>query len=174
MKKVQYCIISILASLLLAFGGCASNTVKPRAFEVRLTLDPALAGMSLQVDLIGANTLADLPKWTTYSVTEYWQPDNPLRRDDSHLCAQFGRGLPAKLVVARDHPHWQTWLKSGVSHLVILADLPGVTSDQAGNADPRRLLIPLDKKLWNSKDPLEIVIQTGGLKLLTKQKNKKE
>lgn len=174
MKSIQSILVSLVAAALFAFGGCASSTVKPRAFEVRLTVDPAMANTSLQVDLIGANTLADLPKWTTYSVAEYWQPDNPLRRDDSHLCAQFGRGLPAKLVVGREHPHWQVWLKSGVSHLVILADLPGISNDQAGNADARRLIIPLDKKLWDRKAPLEILITESGMKLLTKQKNQKE
>jgi hypothetical protein len=174
MKPVQSLLLSLIALVLLGCGGCASNTVKPRAFEVRITVDPKLANTSLQVDLIGANTLADLPKWTSYSVTEYWQPDNPLRRDDSHLSAQFGRGLPTTVTVSREHPHWQTWLKSGVAHLVILADLPGVSNDQTGNADPRRLIIPLDKKLWKRKAPLEILIQEAGMKLLTKQKNEKE
>lgn len=173
MKPVSPIVFFLMAVVLFACGGCASSMVKPRAFEVRLTLDPALTNTSLQVDLIGANTLADLPKWTSYSVSEYWQPDNPLRRDDSHLCAQFGRGLPARVVIKREHPHWQMWLKSGASHLVILADLPGVATDHVGNADPRRLIIPLDKKLWNRKAPLEILIQEGGLKLLTKQKAEK-
>lgn len=174
MKSAQQLLVFLFAAVLLTGFGCNSNTVKPRAFEVRLTVDPALANTSLQVDLVGANTLADLPKWASYSVTEYWQPDNPLRRDASHLCAQFGRGMPTLVTVGRDHPHWQTWLKSGVAHLVILADLPGVSNDQAGNADPRRLIIPLDKKLWNGKAPLEILIQEGGLKLLTKQKAQKQ
>jgi len=82
--------------------------------------------------------------------------------------------LPAKVTISAQHPHWQTWLKSGVAHLVILADIPVITNDQAGNADARRLIIPLDKKLWNRKDPLEILIQESGIKLQTKQKNPKE
>jgi hypothetical protein len=51
-----------------------------------------------------------------------------------------------------------------------MADLPGSAVDQNGNADSRRLIIPLDKKLWRRGDPLEILIQEGGIKLLTKQK----
>lgn len=165
----RFALIVFALFALIAGSGCNSTRVKPRAFEVILTIDKPLVGTSLQVDLIGANSLADLPKWTTYSVTEYWQPDNPLRRDDAHLCAQFGRGLPTKVTVSREHPHWQAWIKSGVAHLVIMADLPGVSNDQIGNADPRRLIIPLDKKLWSRKAPLEILIQEGGIKLLSKQ-----
>jgi hypothetical protein len=156
--------------MILAGGGCASNTVKPRAFEVLMSVDKPLERTSLQVDLIGANTLADLPKWTSYSVTDYWQPDNPQRRDASKITFQFGRGFPIKVSISRDDPLWQTWLKSGVAHLVVMADLPGVATDQVGNADPRRLIIPLDKKLWPSGAPLELIIQEGGIKLLTKQK----
>ncbi|MFT3784278.1 MAG: hypothetical protein QM790_19900 [Nibricoccus sp.] len=175
MKSALHLLSCCLLTLgLLGSAGCASNTVKPRAFEVRVKVDESLANTSLQVDLIGANSLADLPKWTTYSITEYWQPDNPLRKDATHLTAQFGRGLPITVTVPRDHPHWLSWLKSGVAHLVIIADLPGIANDQLGNADPRRLIIPLDKKLWPRRAPLEILVKDSGLKLLTKQKAQKE
>lgn len=173
MKLHQLTFLTLISLGLFLAGGCNSTTVKPRAFEVHLTVDKALAGTSLQVDLIGANTLADLPKWTSYSVTEYWQPDNPQRRDASRVTYQFGARQPLKVVLDREDPRWQAWLNAGVQNLVIMADLPGAATDQAGNADPRRLIIPLDKKLWRSGDPLEIVIQEGGLRLITKQKRLK-
>jgi hypothetical protein len=170
MKPIRFALIPFAALALSLGSGCTSTTVKPRAFEVQLTVDKALEATSLQVDLIGANTLADLPKWTSYSVTDYWQPDNAQRRDASKFTFQFGRGLPTKVTINREDPKWDPWLKSGVAHLVILADLPGAAIDQPGNADPRRLIIPLDKKLWKRSAPLEILIQEGGIKLLTKQK----
>jgi len=170
MKLTFLALIPLAAFSLFCASGCTSTTVKPRAFDVKLTIDKPLASTSLQVDLIGANTLADLPKWSTYSVTEYWQPDNTQRRDASKITFQFGRGLSTTVAISREDPRWQSWLKSGVAHLVIMADLPGAATDQVGNADPRRLIIPLDKKLWKRSDPLEIVIQEGGIKLLTKQK----
>lgn len=163
-----------LVALLLGVAGCVSKTVKPRPFEVRLSVDKALAATSLQVDLIGANALADLPKWTSYSATGYWQPDNPQRRDASKLTFQFGRGLPEQVVLDRKDPRWDPWLKAGVTYLVIMADLPGANTDQIGNADARRLIVPLDRKLWKRRAPLEILIQEGGIKLLTKQKAQKE
>jgi hypothetical protein len=173
MKLISLALIPMTALVLLLGNGCASSPVKPRAFEVQLTFDKPLENASLQVDLIGANSLADLPKWTSYSVTEYWQPDNPQRRDASKFTYQYRRGFPVTVKIARDNPLWQTWLKSGVEYLVVIADLPGAATDQAGNADPRRLIIPLDKKLWKYNAPLEIVIQEGGIKLLTKQKTQK-
>jgi len=166
-------LIPLIAVGLSFASGCASRTVKPRAFEINLSVDKPLEFTSLQVDLVGANTLADLPKWTTYSVTEYWQPDNPQRRDASRITFQFGRGISKKVTLSREDPRWEPWLKAGVAHLVIIADLPGAAVDQNGNADSRRLIIPLDKKLWRRRDPLEIVIQEGGIKLLTKQKAEK-
>ncbi len=163
-------VLSLGVCLLLLNGGCASRTIKPRAFQVNLTVDKALESTSLQVDLVGANALADLPKWTSYSVTEYWQPDNPQRRDALRITYQFGRGISNIVTLSRDDVRWQSWLKGGVAYLVIMADLPGSAVDQNGNADSRRLIIPLDKKLWRSSDMLEILIQEGGIRLLTKQK----
>ena len=174
MKLVHLALIPLAVLALFVGSGCATSAGKPRSFEVRVTVDKSLEFTSLQVDLIGANTLADLPKWTTYSVTSYWQPDNPQRRDANKITHQFGHGLPASVVLGREDPRWQEWLRSGVAHLVVMADLPGVATDQPGNADPRRLIIPLDRKLWSYGAPLEIVIQEGGIKLLTKQKPGKQ
>ena len=170
MKLAHLILIPLTALTLLVSSGCNSSTVKPRAFEVNLTIDKPLESTSLQVDLVGANALADLPKWTSYSVTEYWQPDNPQRRDASRITYQFGRGISNKITLSRDDVRWQPWLKGGVAYLVIMADLPGSAVDQNGNADSRRLIIPLDKKLWRRNDSLEILIQEGGIRLQTKQK----
>jgi hypothetical protein len=173
MKPINFILTLSFTLALIVFGGCNSTTVKPRAFDVQLTIDKSLESTSLQVDLIGANTLADLPKWTSYSVTDYWQPDNPQRRDAPKITFQFGRGLPASGNVSRYDPRWEPWMKTGAAYLVVIADLPGVATDQAGNADSRRLIIPLDKKLWERNAALELVIQEGGIKLLTKQKEAK-
>jgi hypothetical protein len=151
-------------------GGCAS-TPEPRAYNIQVTLDNALAGTSVQVDLIGANEVADLPKWQNYSVTEYWQPDNAFRRDARKATLQFGRGKPATQVLAENDPHWGEWLRTGALDLVIIADLPGAVTDQVGNADPRRLILPLDRAAWGKKvGTLEVLVQESGLRLMTPRK----
>jgi len=158
----------MLVSLVL--GGCAS-TPHPKAYAVRVTLDSPLIGTSVQVDLVGVNELADLPKWQTYSVTQYWQPDNAFRRDAQKYTMQFNRGTPTTQVLLANDGHWAQWLGTGASQLVIVADLPGAVADQMGNADPRRLILPLDRGAWGrGVETIEILVQESGLRLMTPRK----
>lgn len=159
-----------LALLSLLLGGCASAP-SPRAYNVQVTLDGPLVGTSVQVDLVGANELADLPKWQSYSVTDYWQPNNAFRRDALKSTMQFGRGKPNTQTLLDSDPHWAEWLRTGALRLVIVADLPGAVTDQMGNADPRRLILPLDRAAWGHKvETIEILVQESGLRLMTPRK----
>ena len=160
----------LLAFAALLLGGCAT-TPKPSPYSVSLTLDTPLVGTSVQVDLVGANELTDLPKWQSYSVTEYWQPGNPFRRDARKHTVQFSRDQPNTQVLLISDSIWKEWLNTGAMQLVILADLPGAVTDQVGNADPRRLIIPLDKASWPSKTTtIQVLVQESGLRLLTPRK----
>lgn len=173
MKHSSRPIISFAASLFAAallLSGCGTKP-EPRAYTVRVALDPTLAGSSIQVDIVGANELADLPQWRTYSVTEYWQPNNAFRRDARKVALEFGRGRPQAQVLAATDPRWSEWLRTGAAHLILVADLPGVTADAAGSADPRRLILPLDRNLWpRNTETIEVLVQESGLRLLTAQR----
>ncbi|HWA24650.1 MAG TPA: hypothetical protein VG734_03170 [Lacunisphaera sp.] len=154
----------------LLLGGCAS-VPKPSAYTISLTLDSPLVGTSVQVDLVGANELTDLPKWQAYSVTEYWQPGNPFRRDARKHTVQFSRDQPNTQMLVIGDSIWREWLNTGAMHLVIMADLPGAVMDQVGNADPRRLILPLDKSVWPPKTTtIQVLVQESGLRLLTPRK----
>ena len=177
MKPTPHTIITttiLAAALALAFAGCASVSPfgvssKPVAQNIKITLDKTLENTSLQVDLIGASTMADLPKWQSYSVTDYWQPGNTTRRDTDRVTLDFGPGKPATQALSAADSKWKQWLATGAANLVIIADLPGVSADKGGPADPRRLIIPIDAKSWKkaAKDPIEILVQESGLRLLT-------
>jgi hypothetical protein len=159
-----------IVSLLALLGGCASGPT-PQSYTLNFTLDKALEGTSLQVDIIGANAVADLPKWEAYSITDYWQPGNVTRRDADKISIEFGRGKPTAQSVAVSNPKWNAWLKRGVLYVVVLADLPGVSADKQGNADSRRLILPLDKAQWaNGDQKIDVLIQESGLRLLTPKK----
>lgn len=158
-----------VALLALGFGGCASAP-QPKAYTVHVTLDDALVGSSVQVDLVGVNTITDLPKWQSYSVTEYWQPQNAFRRDAQKYSMQFGRDTAKSFSLDSTDPVWSQWLKTGATNLVLVADLPSASADQAGNADPRRLILPLDAAAWGDVKQIEILVQESGLKLLTAHK----
>lgn len=158
------------ALLFLVFAGCASVPT-PRAYGVKVTLDSTLVGSSVQIDLVGVNEVADLPKWQSYSVTEYWQPNNSFRRDARKYTMQFGRDTPTSQTLIATDPRWSEWLRTGALHLVIVADLPGAQTDQVGNADPRRLILPLDKAAWGGNtENLEVLVQESGLRLMTPRK----
>jgi hypothetical protein len=158
------------AVLALLLNGCASKP-EPKAFAVKVTLDGPLAGTSVQLDFVGVNDLTDLPKWQSYNLTEYWQPNNAFRRDAQKFTMQFNRDKPNQQTLLATDQHWADWIRTGALHLVIVADLPGPASDQQGNADPRRLILPLDRAAWDAKtDTLEILVQESGLKLMTPRK----
>jgi hypothetical protein len=174
MKTKAPRILHLAAAFAAAFGlllaGCESKP-KPKAFSVKVTLDQALAGSSLQVDLIGANELSDLPKYQSYSVSEYWKPGNTMRRNADKVVFEFGQGKPMVQTFTAADPAWKRWMGSGAMYLVVMVDLPQLADDMAGNADARRLILPLDTKKW-PKDvaTIELLVQESGVRLLTAMK----
>lgn len=164
----------LLALLLLGIiAGCTSTPVA-RNFNVRIEVDAALAASSVQLDLVGANAISDLPKWQTYSVSDYWQPGDPLRRDSDKAVLRFGPGKPTIQSFSGSDPIWNRWLRTGALYLVVLVDLPGIAADREGNADPRRLILPLDKAEWaRGTETIELRVQESGIRLLTPKKTVK-
>ena len=168
-------IATAAAAIAFCFAGCetvskAKNMIassKPAAQNIKITIDKTLENTSIQIDLVGANPVSDLSKWETYSVTEYWQPGNATRRDADRATLDFGRGKPSTQVFSKKDSRWKRWLDTGAARLVILADLPGVAA--GGTNDQRRLIIPIDAKSWQKSggDPIEILVQESGLRLLT-------
>ena len=155
---------AVLGAALLLAGGCASGP-SPRAYSVKVSLDPTLAGSSVQVDLIGANPVSDVPRLEGYPVSQYWKPGDVLRRDSAKVSFAFGQGRPDSQVLDMKDPIWAKWLQTGAQNLIIIADIPGVTADS-----PRRLNLPLDANQWAKTDTLDILIQESGVRVLTPKK----
>jgi hypothetical protein len=160
----------LVAGLCLLVFGCAS-TPKAKSYTIKIELDQALAGSSIQVDLIGANAVSDLPKWQSYSVSEYWQPGNAMRRNADKVVVAFGQGKNNIQFFDTKNPAWARWIAAGAMHLVVMVDLPGVGEDLAGSADPRRLILPLDAGQWpGNVTTVELLVQESGVRLLTPTK----
>jgi hypothetical protein len=154
----------------VALSGCASAPT-PTNYSLKIELDQVLVGSSILMDVVGANAVSDLPKWESYSVSDYWQPGNPMRRDSDKVSLDFGDGKPTIQYFSSENPAWQRWLNSGARYVVMVVDLPGIAADRVGNADARRLILPLDKRQWpKGVDTLELRVQESGIRLLTPMK----
>jgi hypothetical protein len=165
--RVHFLLGLIFSGALLLGSGCTSAPQANR-YSIKFELAPSLVGSSIQVDLIGANAVSDLPKWQTTSVTEYWQPDNSQRRDAEKAVLQFGPGKDNVQIFSGNDAIWNRWISTGAMYLVVLVDLPGIAKDREGNADPRRLTLPLDGKKWPSDlTTVDLRVQESGIRLLT-------
>jgi hypothetical protein len=157
MKPTRTNAVSLLLALValsLIATGCGTPKPKPVAWSLVINkTTPA----SIEVDLIGVTPL-DKTYWlNTVKPNDYWKPGNPTRKNAKKLSSKFESG--PKWTVGPDDPAWKTWFGSGASELLVIADLH-LRDASNDPTDPRRLILPLDKNAWESKDKvLNIVIE---------------
>lgn len=162
-------LLTLLLCALPFLVGC--GTPKPRAYGVRVTLDPALRDQSVRVDLVGVQN-ANLGQWEGKKMSEYWADGDPLRRDtrgNGELKEfNFISNTAAEVTLPPKDPIWPLWLSHGANHLFVLADLPGAFPDEPGDRDPRRKILPLNPKHWAKRSKeLEIQVRPSGVVVLT-------
>jgi hypothetical protein len=151
---------SLLALLTFIVAGC--ETTKPQAWN--LTINKTTPA-TIEIDLIGV-TESDKPFWTGYNLDKYWSPNDPRRLGADKLSRILEIGQP--WIVYRDDPKWAEWLGRGATDLLLIANLPG--QFEPGFADPRRILIPLDRKAWDAPGSmLEVEVQESFVRVLTRQ-----
>ena len=150
MKNLRSTTAAVLAGLSL-LTGCSSglNTVN-------LQGSASVATSSVQVDVVGLNpnnqTLKALP------VPQYWRGASaPYRADIKSF--RFGPNSPQTYTIAASDPIWQHWKSTGVTEVMVIADLPGVFADLPGDADQRRKIIPIKSKTPSAT----IVVDKTGL-----------
>lgn len=171
---------SFTGSFLLAVGagalavflsGCSSckpgKPGKPKPYNVTVNLDQSLQQGSVVVDLIAVNP-AGLPRWEAYSLNKYWKEGDPLRVDADKVTFSFVSGQTLTNSVGKLDAKWSKWMAQGVTHLVVLADLPGGRVDKPGTQDERRQILPLDPCHWPKKTTdLLVQVQRSGINVLT-------
>lgn len=161
LSRTLWGLASLFAFLILpALGGCASSQTTP--YQVTVSLDERLRDSSgnmpsLEVDLIGVAD-PDLARWRSYPLDAYFAGGDAFRADADKRTLEFADADPRAL--ARDDEAWKRWKKSKATHLVVLANIPGVF-DRAGT-DGRRLILPLDPERWSTRS-IEIQVQRTGL-----------
>jgi NAD(P)-dependent dehydrogenase (short-subunit alcohol dehydrogenase family) len=63
---------------------------------------------------------------------------------------------------------WDKWKAKGVTHVLVLADLPGAQVSKPGSQDARRLILPLDECTWAAgTKALKVQVQRSGMVVLT-------
>ena len=131
---------------------------KPKKFDLRFSITPALIGGSVQVDIIGASARSYLPSLESISLSQYWSPGNAVRKDAPKATIVFGKGSPQEQTFPRTDQKWSGWLAAGADVLVIMVDSPGT---------PGRLIVPIDERVWKTVTTLEFQIQESGVRLVT-------
>ena len=163
------------ACLVLACFGC--NSIG----RYNIKIVSGVGDRTVEVHLVGVNA-TDFAKWNEYKMTTYWRHDDPMNSGSVAIREQvkFGQNLDVSQLLEKNRPIWKTWKKQQCWHLFILANLPGyfAKDDRDGDADPRRLVLPLGTKRWSFphkwKTPIEIRVEPGGIRCLTPPKPEKK
>jgi len=163
--------IAIGALAVLSLTGCGSGAAAGR-YDVTIRLaeslkDPTDGSVpSLEVDLVGVSE-SDAPRWSGYSMTQYFGGEDALRADALRTTFVFTTENPDPKTLDRQDPRWDQWLERGAQELFVLVNLPGGFVDRPGDEDPRRLILPLAKNRWQGRE-LVVEIHRSGLSPLTK------
>lgn len=169
---VKILIVATLACFAGFVGGCSSKP-KMGKYNIQVSLDPTLATSaavpSIEVDIVGVPP-SRKAVWDAQSLNNYFAAANMERQTADRYTMTFGAGATAPQTLAMSDPMWGKWLGSGAEHVYVLASLPGVSTDSPGDADPRRLFIPLDTRHWDRGQPILVEVQRNRLVLRTTQK----
>lgn len=130
------------------WASVGNDDAAPTAGEgVRVSLSPAYraSGLTptLEVDVVGLPA-AEAERLSEEPVGGYFGASGTLRRSLPRFTAYFDRQDAGAKTLPRDGGLWRAWQDAGAEALVVVANIPGF-SDQAGPADPRRLVVPLSE-----------------------------
>ena len=116
------------------------------AFQAELSTIP-----SVEVNFIAVNR-SEFAVWNAYSVNKYWLPDDPQRvsstRQGQTAVVTFGEQPPYRKYISRTNVIWDRWRSKGAMHLVVVCNYPRTAEDKPGDADVRRVVLPLEKQRW--------------------------
>jgi hypothetical protein len=158
----------LLAAFVAGCGSCKPGKPGPMGrYSIDVSLDESLKTSSVIVDLVGANP-SSLPRWEAYDMGKYWKEGDPMRRDADKVVLNFVSGQSLTNSLSMTDSQWDKWKATGVTHVVVLADLPGAQVSRPGSQDARRLVLPLDQCSWVGKPKtLKVLVQRSGMQVLT-------
>jgi hypothetical protein len=183
--------LSALCGLGLVALSAVGCSCAPGRYNVTVQLDDAmkqrledLGNRKIQVDLVAVNA-KEHERWENYSMTQYWQPGDSLKGSiptysmvfsPKAAATQPGEAASTHTLTAKD-PIWDKWYANttdkDVMHLYVLALLPGTYTDEPGDRDPRRQILPLGTCRWD-KNNILLKVQTTGIITVTTPKPEKQ
>jgi hypothetical protein len=157
-KKNQ---IMIILGILIAFlSGCLPS--------IRIEGKGGITQKSVEIHIRGINE-TEKQRWQQLSMTNYWQPDSQSAKSamDRRITLYMGAGKPSIYEISKkDYPEvWKKWEGNNASYLLVLVDMPIVANpyqDMSGNADARRLLVPLKNCCWKD-GVINLAIEEGSV-----------
>ncbi|MEE2973142.1 MAG: hypothetical protein VX672_08450 [Planctomycetota bacterium] len=176
----------VLATILGCFVviGCGPS---PYNGDVTITAskdfqEPSGLMPTIQIDVIGASQL-EVQRWKGYPVTDYWQVDDVLRKTVAKQSFVMTTDQLGPFVVGRWTEPYDDWKKSGVTSLILIADLPGAWQKRPADAkgepppgvrwydpadDPRKLIIPWVQEAYGLfTNDVDVALQPSGFALKT-------
>jgi hypothetical protein len=167
MNKGRFIVAAIVGLMAALLSGC--NSCKPGQpgpigkYTIDVSLDESLKSSSVIVDLVGVNP-SSLPRWEAYDMGKYWSAGDPMRRDADKVILNFVSGQTLTNSLARTDAQWDKWRGKIMTHVLVLADLPGVQASKPGAQDARRQILPLDQCTWPKKTTtLKVLVQRSGM-----------
>ncbi len=167
---MQFTKVLVILGAAFALAVSTGCSCKPgsRKFNVQSTATPdILGGGVIEVDAIAVSGV-ELPQWQAQAMDDY--ASSILRRsanDSGRLKTLYLSADSPKGEIPMSEDIWNKWIAEGGQHLVLLTPalrVPGASG--SGPADPRRLVLPLNRCRWDT-GTLQIEVSRNGLRALT-------
>jgi len=171
-RLVRWVLAASVACAGLAMVGCSSSD-KTGRYDIVVALSPSMTNPetgrvpSVEVDVVGVGPTQEA-RWREYRMSQYFGGGDALRQSATKVTLPFTTDNPGAKTVERDNPVWDQWAQGGATRLFVLVNLPGFgeSDDLAGEADGRRLILPLERARWSGRR-IEIEIRPREIVCLT-------
>jgi hypothetical protein len=158
-------VMGMMVALAAIGQGCAKTPTMAER-NVIVSLDESLArATAVEVNLIGANA-TEYTQLAGMGVDDYWRTAAAGRARGTRYVMKLSGNDRTKTLLKTD-PIWQKWRSEGAMHLITIAFVPGLTGSGAGDLDPRRVVLPLDKHRWANLEDIRINVSQSGLNVPT-------
>lgn len=159
-----------LVLMAIVLGGCGGPSYGRHSIEV--SLSDALKGKTVEVDMIGANNEQAVETWRTQDVTKYFSAVDSSRREAvGRQEFRFSAGDSGNKTLSAQDPAWDGAWK-GSQSVVVLANIPFLEGEGGKPTDPRRVVITLQRGVWEG-EKVQVLVGESGVRILTPQKQPK-